>query len=257
MIDTHCHLTSESLHHQLDAVIARAHEAGVDRMITVATSLDDAKIAIELSHRIDCVYATAGIHPHEAQGQFDKQAVIEQVRLLACDPNVVAIGEIGLDSYYPDPPMADQRRLFAWQLEAAGTSTKPVVIHNREATNEVLKMIGDSPITGERFVFHCFTGKRDELEAILELGAMVSFTGITTFNSAKAIAQCAKRVPLDRIMVETDSPYLSPEPYRKVRPNEPCYVPWVARFIAKVREMDENQFIQAVDCNADRFFNLR
>jgi len=256
MIDTHCHLTFKALLDQVEAVVGRAGDAGVDRMVSVGISPSDARVAVGLADRFDPVYATVGVHPHYADQCTDQGAVIGAMRELVGHPKVVAVGEMGLDKHYPDPPMEDQRRVFGWQLDAARGLNKPIIIHNREATDEVLGMIGDSGIPGERFVFHCFTGTRLELDAILDIGAMVSFTGIVTFKSAKSLADCAARVPLDRLMIETDSPYLTPEPHRKVRPNEPCYVPWVAGFLGERRGMAPEAFVAAVDRNAQRFFGL-
>ena len=196
---------------------------------------------------------------------------------------------MGLDKHYPDPPMKMQRAAFAAQLglaaevgarvsgigyrqdkaraeasESGSSETRspipdtrlPIIIHNREATDDTLAMIRDSGIPGERFVFHCFTGTPDEVEKILAIGAMVSFTGIITFKNATSIAEASDRVPLDRLMIETDSPYLAPEPHRKVRPNEPKYVVHVAEFLAKRRGMTRADFTAAVDRNAVRFFGL-
>lgn len=257
MIDTHCHLTFPQLYDQLDAVLARAHEAGVDRMITVGTSLTDSQRAAALAGCDQRVYATAGVHPHYAeQCPSDQSALFESLEALAHQPRVVALGEMGLDRHYDDPPMQVQRRVFQWQLEWASPRPQPIIIHNREATDDVLAMIRDSAIPASRFVFHCFTGSQQELDAILTLGAMVSFTGIVTFKNARSLTQSAQSVPLDRLMIETDSPYLTPEPYRKVRPNQPCYTPWIARHLARTRAMDEDQFVNQVDRNALRFFQL-
>ena len=265
MIDTHCHLTYKGLIERVDAVVARAGEAGVDRMISVGTSPDDARLALGLTRRFDGVYSTVGVHPHDAHQWRDRDAVADVMRELAGQAKVVALGEMGLDRHYPDPPIGDQRRAFEWQLEIAaeldGVSAKPqaalpIIVHNREATDDVIAMIRDSDVPGGRFVFHCFTGDDGELDAILELGAMVSFTGIVTFKNARSLAASAARVPDDRIMIETDAPYLTPEPYRKVRPNEPCYVPHVARFLAARRGVDADAFVQQVDANARRVFGL-
>lgn len=256
MIDTHCHLTFKALYDQVETVIDRAVDAGVDRMITVATSLEDSRLTVELAHRYERVFATVGVHPHEAVRSTDKGAVVAMMQELEIDPRVVAIGEMGLDNHYSDIPKDLQRQLFSWQLEVAVDSPKPIIIHNRDATDEVLGLIDDSGIPGKRFVFHCFTGSRAELDAILDLGAMVSFTGIVTFKNARALAECAAVVPRDRIMVETDAPYLTPEPHRKVRPNEPCYVPFVAQFLAGQRNMDEPDLVSIADGNAERFFRL-
>ncbi|MDP6060162.1 MAG: TatD family hydrolase, partial [Pirellulaceae bacterium] len=159
---------------------------------------------------------------------------------------------------YPDPPIKDQLRILNWQLEVATDLPEagPIIIHNRKATDEILDALRRSGIPGHRFVFHCFTGSDSELDAILEFGAMVSFTGIVTFYNARNLAASAARTPASRLMVETDSPYLTPEPHRRVRPNEPRYVPCVARFLAEQRGIDVGAFIQTVDENAARFFNL-
>ncbi len=293
MIDTHCHLTYDGLHERVDAVLAAAAEAGVDRMISVGTTPADAEKARALSKRKTSVFFTAGLHPHYADRYTDKPALLDALGEKLSDPKCVAIGEMGLDRHYPDPPIEDQRRVFAWQLELAAeigvagderseppeqagagksktirsggspslhpghpTFRRPIIIHNREATDETLEILRRSGIAPERFVFHCFTGTADELDAILGFGAMVSFTGIVTFGSAKKLAASSDAVPLNRLMIETDSPYLTPEPHRKVRPNEPRYVTDVARFLAQRRGMTLGDFTAAVDANAERFFGL-
>lgn len=259
MIDTHCHLTYAGLHERADDVIANAEEAGVDRMISVGTTPSDAEKACALAHRKANIYFTAGLHPHYAQQYPDKDALLDALREKLADGKCVAIGEMGLDRHYPDPPFDLQRQAFEWQLELAvdGTFNGPVVIHNREATDDTLGVLRNSRIAASRFVFHCFTGTADELDAILAFGAMVSLTGIVTFGSAKALATASDAIPLDRLMIETDSPYLTPEPNRKVRPNEPRYVADVARFLADRRGLTLEEFTTAVDTNAQRFFNLQ
>lgn len=258
MIDTHCHLTYDGLHERVDQVITDAAQAGVDRMISVGTTPADAERARALSHRKPNIYFTAGLHPHYAQGYTDKAALLDALREKLADDKCVAIGEMGLDRHYPDPPFDLQRRAFEWQLELAGENgfDKPIVIHNREATDDTLTVLRASGIAPERFVFHCFTGSADELDKILAFGAMVSLTGIVTFGSAKDLANATDRIPLDRLMIETDSPYLTPAPHRKVRPNEPKYVAEVARFLAQRREMSLEQFTAATGTNAERFFGL-
>lgn len=258
MIDTHCHLTYDGLHERADQVIRDAGVAGVDRMITVGTSPADASKSVALTQRFKNIYATAGLHPHYAADWPSPTLLIEALRDLLAQPKVVAIGEMGLDKHYSDPPMKMQRAAFAAQLELANElSDLPIIIHNREATDDTLAMIADSGIPGERFVFHCFTGTTEEIEKILAIGARVSFTGIVTFKSAAGVAEASDLVPLDRLMIETDSPYLAPEPHRKVRPNEPKYVVHVAEFLAKRRGMSLADFTAAVDANAERFFGIK
>ena len=295
MIDTHCHLTYDGLYNRIDDVLRGAAEAGVHRMISVGTSPEDAKKAVALAERYEQVYATVGLHPHYCEKWPDEAAVADSIRTLASHPRVVAIGEMGLDRHYPEPPIEKQKRSFEMQLgvvkelgapsrqggaigertsdasDAASASLDrspsappcrdgalalPIIIHNREATDETIAIIRASGIPGERFVFHCFTGTSQELDKILDLGAMVSFTGIATFGSARAIADCAARMPDDRIMIETDSPYLTPEPNRKVRPNEPKCVADVAKFLAAKRGVSLEAFVAQVDANAARFFGV-
>ncbi len=261
MIDTHCHLTFDKLHACVDQVLADADAVGVDRMISVGTTPADAARALALARRYPRVFATAGVHPHYAEPFVDRAGLQDALNEKLADPRCVALGEMGLDRHYPEPPMEAQRRVFAWQLELMMDPQSPAahlpgIIHNREATDETLAMIREVGVPGERFVFHCFTGSADELDAILDLGARVSFTGIVTFGSARALAEASDRVPIDRLMIETDSPYLTPEPHRKVRPNEPKYVADVARFLAERRGLDLDLFVKQVDANANAFFNL-
>eukprot|EP00752_Nemacystus_decipiens_P015727 g14040.t1 len=202
----------------------------------------------------DNIYFTAGLHPHYAEGYNDKAALLDALREKLADPNCVALGEMGLDRHYPDPPFDLQQRVFEWQLEPAtdGTHAGPIIIHNREATDDTLAILTASGVAPSRFVFHCFTGTANELEQVLAFGAMVSLTGIVTFGSAKDLAQASDAIPLDRLMIETDSPYLTPAPHRKVRPNEPRYVADVARFLANRRSLSLETFTAAVDANAQR-----
>ncbi|MCC6681855.1 MAG: TatD family hydrolase [Phycisphaeraceae bacterium] len=256
MIDTHCHLTYPGLIERAPEVIAAAQAAGVQRMISVGTSPDDARKALELAKRYDCVRVAAGLHPHHAPAP-GCDSMLTELRELLAHPKVVALGEMGLDWHYPDPPRDQQRAAFAAQLALMHDGwSGPGVIHNREATDDTLAMIREAGTPGERFVFHCFTGTRDELDAILDLGAMVSFTGIVTFKNAADLAEASDRVPLDRLMIETDSPYLTPIPHRKVKINEPRYVVHVAEFLAARRNMSVQDFTAAVDANAVRFFGL-
>ena len=183
MIDTHCHLTYDGLAERVDDVVAAAKDAGVDRMISVGTTPDDAQRALALTRIHEGVYATAGLHPHYTAGFDDRDALLDALRELIGRDRVVALGEMGLDWHYPDPPRDTQRRAFAWQLELAGELPDvPIIIHNREATDDTLAMIREAGVPGERFVFHCFTGT-------------------LTFSSAKDIAEASDFLPIERIMV--------------------------------------------------------
>ncbi|MEM7577943.1 MAG: TatD family hydrolase [Planctomycetota bacterium] len=255
MIDSHCHLTYDGLRERVEQVIADAHASGVDRMVSVGTTPEDALQAIELSRRFDGVFATAGLHPHYAAPGSDWAAIAAALRALLDQPEVVAIGEMGLDYHYDQPDRATQRDAFAAQLCVMREFPNiNGIIHNREATDDTLAVLRGEGVDASRFVFHCFTGSVGEVESILEAGACVGFTGIVTFGSAKDVADASDRVPLDRLMIETDSPYLTPAPHRKVRPNEPKYVVRVAEFLADRRGMTVNELTAATDRNAARLY---
>ena len=257
MIDTHCHLTSEPLNQQVEAVMAGAAEAGVDRMISVGTDAHDSAAARDLAAAHRPVFFTAGIHPHHAEKVALSQ--IPGLIELAADPKCVAFGEMGLDYHYDDPPRPRQHELFQAQLEAIGSCDliKPIVIHCRKAIDDVLAMISATSLSFERFVFHCFTGTEAEARRILDAGAMLSFTGIVTYKNAADVQAAAKITPPDRLMIETDAPYLTPEPFRKIKPNEPRYVPAVAGFLSELRGERYELFIVQCDMNAERFFGLK
>lgn len=254
MIDTHCHLTAGQLRPQLGAVIERAIEAGVDRMITIGTTAGDSAAARKIAHHHDPVFFTSGIQPHDAH-QVDHDD-IAQVIDLGRDAKCAAFGEMGLEYYYDDPPRRVQWECFAAQLQAIADNriNKPIVIHCREAVDDTLAVMRESGLPAERFVFHCHTEPPPEARKVLDAGAMISFTGIVTYKSAEAVRQSAMLVPDDRLMVETDAPYLTPEPHRKIKPNEPRFVTDTARFLADLRNMPFEQFSQLVDANAQRFF---
>ena len=257
MIDTHCHLTFRGLNERLDDVLAGAEEACVDRMISVGTTPADARHAYEIAAQHEHVFSTVGLHPLHVDECDDRAAFEAAVRELIEKPEVVALGEMGLDKHYDEPVLEEQRPRFAWQLEmAADYPDKPIIIHNRKATDETLAMLREAGFSGERYVFHCFAGGPDEARKILDFGAMISFTGIVTFKNAKGVAEAADLVPLDRIMAETDAPFLTPEPHRQVKPNEPRYVVHVAEFLAERWGKKTAEVTAAFDANAERFFGL-
>lgn len=256
MIDTHCHLTYSPLCDRIEEVLSKARQMNVDRMISVGTTPDDADQAIAIAHTHSAVYATAGLHPCYSDQWTDQLTLQTRLRHALQQDRVVALGEMGLDKHYPDPPLNIQQEAFQWQLDLMKETDLPGIIHNREATDQTLAILKSSGLAGDRFVFHCFTGTAQELDMILDFGAMVSFTGAVTFKNSQSLALAQQRVPLDRLMIETDSPYLTPEPFRKIRPNEPCYVSQVAQFLATHRQMLLEDFTHQTDTNAQQFFRL-
>lgn len=251
MIDTHCHLTDPRLLAQLPAVFERAAGAGVGRMITVGTCVSDAESAVGLCRaHADRLRCAIGIHPnycHEAR--LDDLPILRE---LQHDPTVVALGEMGLDYHYNFADRARQRTFFEAQLSMAAELRRRVVIHCREAVPDALAILADFP--GVVGVFHCFTGTPDEADAIVAAGHWISYTGVVTFKKNDALREAARRTPRDRLMVETDAPYLSPEPFRSQKVNEPALVVHTAAVVARVWGVSPEQFDQITTDNARRFF---
>jgi TatD DNase family protein len=239
-IDSHCHLY-DTRGAALGDVISAARAAGVDTMITVGCDAATTSRAIEIADATDGVWATAGLHPHEA-----RHGVATIVDLLD-DPHVIAVGECGLDYYYEHSPRDAQRVAFAEQIALAHERDLSLVVHTRDAWDDTLDVL-DAEGVPPRTIFHCFTGGPDELDACLDRGAFVSFSGIVTFATATEVQAAARRCPLERMLVETDSPYLAPLPHRG-RPNQPAWVTHVGQFIADLRQMPTER-VRATTRNA-------
>lgn len=259
MIDTHCHLTFPDFEGRVGDVLRAAREAGVRGCITVSTTPGNARECLALAKAHENVWCSAGFHPLYADEAGADWTIMREV---AAQEKCVAWGELGLDNHYEKPARSLQDGVLQAQLAfiescAADGLTKPIIVHCREAFDELLSVFRDTSLPAERFVFHCFTGGPDEARAVLDFGAWISFTGVVTFANAKEVAQAAKLVPVDRMMVETDAPFLSPEPVRKIRPNEPKHVVHIARFLAQLRGVDEREMESRLDANAERFFDIR
>jgi TatD DNase family protein len=257
MYDTHCHLTFRELADRAGEVLDRAAAAGVRGVITVSTSSGNAEACLRLAEGDARVRCTSGIHPLHAAEPVDWDVI----RRCAESPRCVAWGELGRDRHYAEPAAELQERILHEHLaviEAARADgiDKPVVVHCREAFDELVPVLRASSIPGDRFVFHCFTAGPDEARMVLDLGAMISFTGVLTFRGAPEVREAAALVPDDRIMVETDAPFLSPEPHRKVFPCEPAFVVHVAERLAEVRGVPLPELERTLDANAERFFGL-
>lgn len=250
MIDTHCHLTDPRLEEQLDSVLRRASAAGVSRMVTIGTDLDDAMKCIELSRAIPNVRCAIGVHPNHC-GHVRIED-LPKLRELQADPSVVALGEMGLDYHHDFAPRDRQKNVFEFQLELAAELKRPVVIHSREATDDTLAIMQGFPQV--RAVFHCFTGSVDEARKILDAGYLLGFTGAATFKKNDEIRAAVALAPLDRILVETDAPYLSPEPVRSQRTNEPALVMHVAAVVARVKGVSVEELDRVTTGNAMGFY---
>ena len=231
-------------------VIDRARVAGVSRMITIGTNLADARAAIALCRGRENVRCAVGIHPNYTQDAT--LADVPVLRELQADPSVVALGEMGLDYFHKFADVSHQRALFEAQLQLAAELSRAVVIHSREAINDTLEVMANFPSV--RAVFHCFTGTAPEAERILAAGHLISFTGPVTYKKNDALRDVVRLVPLDRLMVETDAPYLSPEPRRSQKVNEPALVMYTAAKVAEVRGIGLDELDRVTTENATRFF---
>ncbi|MBA7625234.1 D-aminoacyl-tRNA deacylase [subsurface metagenome] len=254
LIDTHCHLTFDDLVADIEAVLARSQQAGVTGWITVGTDAQQNRKVIELAERHENMYAAVGIHPHDARNVT--AGMITELKKLAQNEKVVAIGETGLDFHYDFSPRQDQRRAFAQQLKIATELGLPVIIHCREAFDETMEILEKFGRGVKRAVFHCFGGSAEQAKIVLDKGFYISFTGVVTFKNAEVVRQAAKIVPLDRLMVETDCPYMSPEPMRKQKTNEPAFMLHTATFIAELKGMNLANFAESVTATSRTFFGL-
>lgn len=250
MIDSHCHLTDPRLGGQLADVLERARQANVTRIITIGVDLEDDQAAIALCRGRENIRCSIGIHPnHSADAELWQVALL---RGLHADPGVVALGEMGLDYHYDRSPREHQRAIFEAQLEIASEVRKPVVIHCREAVEDTLSVLGQFPKVPA--LFHCFTGTPGEAEKILAAGYSLGFTGPVTYKKNDELREVVKMTPLDRLVVETDAPYLTPEPMRKVKTNEPSFVVHTARMIAQMKRLELEEIDQATTFNVVQFF---
>jgi len=254
LIDSHCHLTYEPLAQIREDVLRRAAEAGVTHMISIGTDIADTRAAIDLASTHANIFASSGVHPHQA-GKVDP-GWNDELRSLAGHQRVVAVGETGLDYHYDFAPRDRQREVFERQLALALAVDKPVVIHCREAHADVMGVLAGFPGL-RRVVFHCFTGTPAEAREIIDRGYWISLTGVVTFKNSQELCEVARHLPPDRIMIETDSPYLSPEPVRSRRPNEPALVVHVARRVSELRGVPFEEFAALTRANTIRFFDLR
>jgi TatD DNase family protein len=239
--DSHCHLF-DTRGVAVDDVIAAARAIGVTTMINVGCDAATTKQAIDVAASHEGIFATAGLHPHEAKHGVD--TIVPYLD----DPNIVAIGECGLDYFYDHSPRDAQRAAFAAQIQLAHQRSLPLVIHTRDAWAETFDIL-DAEGTPERTIFHCFTGGADEARKCLERGAYLSFSGIVTFKTATDLHEAARLCPIDRVLAETDSPYLAPVPHRG-RPNQPAFVTHVVQALADLRDAPLDDVRAATVANA-------
>ena len=255
LVDTHCHLADPKLLGDLEAILARAREAGVCAMVAVGAigSIETDRESVVVAERNDDVYAAVGVHPHDAKDCDDER--IAQLRDLADSRRVVAIGETGLDFHYMHSPVEAQETALRRQLELAAEVNRPIVIHCRDAEARLVAIVREVGMPPRGGVIHCFTGDVAAAREFLAIGFHISFSGILTFKSAATVREAAAVVPDDRLLAETDAPYLAPEPYRGKR-NEPAFVARTFEVLARVRNCDQDAMAAQIAANAARVFRF-
>ncbi len=255
MIDSHCHLdpTVFSGDEGVDAVVARAVAAGVSHMLTVGSGygFDSADRALAVARRHANVRCSVGLHPHDA-AEFTPERFDALLALAAC-PEVLALGEMGLDYHYDRAPRDVQRHAFRQQLRAARELALPVIIHDRESGGETLAILRDEDAFATGVLYHCYTGNVEQMEEIVAAGGLISIPGIVTFKNSADMQAVAAAVPVDRLLVETDSPFLAPVPHRG-RKNEPAFVRFTLARVAELRSADPEELERQTDENTRRFF---
>lgn len=254
LIDTHCHLQDPELKPDVEGVLQRAKEAGVEKMICVGYDMPSSRAAVELARRYKPVYAIVGVHPHDADSYTPEAE--KELRQLAASPKVVAIGEIGLDYYRDLTPRDLQQEVFIQQIRLAHALKKPIVIHDRDAHEDTLKIIRQEKGGQYGGVMHCFSGHLPMAQELINLNFYISFAGPLTFKNNKKGQEAAAQLPIDRILVETDSPYLSPEPKRG-KTNEPANVRYTAQKLADLRGKTLEEIAYLTNLNAHKIFKLK
>lgn len=259
MIDTHCHISFDAYDDDRADVLQRAKDVGVTRIIHPATDLDDSREGIRLAAAYDGIYVAVGIHPNSTANFQAEQ--IEQIEKMASAPRVVAIGEIGLDYYWDKSPKDLQEKAFKSQLELAAQLEMPVIIHNREASHDIMPILETwaqnipKSLQGRAGVLHSFSASADIAKRAIDAGFYLGFTGPITFKKSDELRRIAAIVPINRIVVETDGPFLTPHPYRGKR-NEPSHIPLIVERLAGLHQISIEQMAQHTTSNAEKLFNL-
>ena len=250
IVDTHCHLYFEELNKDIDGVLSRANELGVNTFICVGTNINDSHESLVLAKKYKNIYATAGIHPHEAKDAGEDY--LKELRKLLDNEKIVAVGEMGLDYFRNISNSDTQKIVFKDQLKLAEETNKPIVFHNREADEDIINILSDFPnVIG---VAHCFSSSYETAIKLIEMGFYISFSGNLTFKNSH-LPEVAKKLPLDRLLVETDSPFLSPVPFRG-KTNEPGRTRYVVEKLAEIFDSDIDQIASITTANAKNLFNL-
>lgn len=248
LVDSHCHLNFPDFKDDLPEVISRAQENGIGKMVSICTKTSEYEEIQEIAQTYENVYCTVGVHPHEAQNEQSLKAA--DIVKLTEHPKCVAIGETGLDYYYENSPKDEQKKLFIEHIKASNETGLPTIIHTRSADEDTIDFINEYDFTG---LLHCFSTDHKVAEAALDNGLYISISGIVTFKKAEELRESVRKTPLDRLLVETDSPYLAPLPHRGKR-NEPAYTRFTAELVAELKEVSYDELTKATTENFHRLF---
>lgn len=253
-VDSHVHLDLYKDDKLVDELIKEARENKVEFLINVGINIESSRLAVEYTRKYPQVYAVIGVHPHYAS--LVTPEAIGELKKLSHEPKVVAIGEIGLDYYRNLSPRGIQKESFLRQINLAKERSLPVVVHNRDANDDTLKIIKEASIPGDKVLFHCFSGDIQFLNKVLEMGCFISIGGPVTYKNAQKTFEVVRILPLSRLILETDSPYLAPHPHRG-KTNKPSFLSLIARKIAEVKEISLEEVARATTQNALDFFGIR
>lgn len=252
LFDTHAHFDDEKFDADRDEMLEQMKAFGVTNITNIGSSMESSRRSVELAEKYDFIYASVGVHPSETENLTE--ADMEELRRLAQHPKVRAIGEIGLDYHYPDDVAPDiQKKWFIRQLDLAQELNMPVIIHDRDSKGEALEILKQKNISNG--VVHCFSGSAETARQIIKLGMMISFTGVLTFKNARRAVEACAAVPTDRLMIETDCPYMAPEPHRGER-NHSGYVRYVAEKMAEIKGISYEEMVDITGRNAKRFYGI-
>jgi len=254
LIDTHAHLTYPELEKDIDAVLARSRDAGVIGWVTIGTDKEHIRKALDLLPRYENLWASLGFHPHYANEVSEQDLGLLANALKT--PGVVAVGETGLDYHYDNVVPENQKRLFRAHLDVAAQLDKPVVVHTRDAFDDTMAILADYKDKLKGAVIHCYGGNTEQTRLVLDRGYYISFTGTVTFKKSDALREIAKTIPIDRLMIETDCPFISPEPVRRIQPNQPAHLVHTAKLLAGLHNMEIEEFAKKVALTSKQFFSL-
>ncbi len=254
IFETHAHYDDDAFDDDRDKIIRLLYEEGIAPIVNIGASLKSTAATVELAHRYDHVYAAAGVHPNDAEGLTEKD--MEWLKELTHDPKVVAIGEIGLDYHYDDPAPDVQKKWFIRQLELAKETGFPIVVHSRDAAADTLEILSRDEFRGLKGIIHCFSYSAELAAEYVKMGYLIGVGGVVTFKNGRKLHEVVRQTPIENIVVETDCPYLAPEPYRGRR-NSSAYLPYVIERIAAIKEMTYEEVEKATYENAAALYGVR